>query len=135
MTFIAPEATPVTAPFWDGVRAGKLVIQRGKTTGKYFFYPRPFSPFDLGEDVEWVEVSGKARLVSYIINARPAPGVETLSPVIALVELEEGPRMMTNIVDVEPLPQNLVLDSLLKVAFRAAGDAILPVFVLEGVPQ
>ncbi|MGV8882319.1 MAG: Zn-ribbon domain-containing OB-fold protein [Rhodoglobus sp.] len=131
MSFLAPEATPVTAPFWDGVAAGKLVIQRGVSTGKYFFYPRPFSPYDLEEKVEWVEVSGRARLVSYIINARPIPGVDTLSPVIALVELDEGPRLMTNIVDVEPLPENLPLDMRLVVVFRTAGEAILPVFTPE----
>lgn len=131
MSFLQPEATPATAPFWDGVRAGVLRLPRGRTTGRCFFYPRPFSPFDPTEEVEWIDASGRATLVSYIINHRPVPGVEVLSPVIALVRLEEGPTLMTNIVDIDPDPANLTLDMPLRVVFRPAGDAVLPVFVPE----
>ena len=55
--------------------------------------------------------AGKARLYSYVISHRPAPGFQDYVPyAIAVVELEEGPRMMTNIVGVEPTPENLPLD-------------------------
>ena len=56
------------------------------------------------------------------------PDFAVLSPIIALVRLEEGPTLMTNIVDVEPDPVHLALDMPLQVVFRAAGDAVLPVF-------
>lgn len=128
MSFLEPEPTPATAPFWDGVRAGVLRLQRGRTTRRCFFYPRPHSPFDPDEEVEWFDASGRATLVSYIINHRPLPDVDVLSPIIALVRLEEGPTLMTNIVDVEPDPAHLALDMDLQVVFRAAGDAVLPVF-------
>lgn len=131
MSFLEPEPTPATAPFWEGVRDGRLRLQRGRSSGRFFFYPRPFSPYDPDEEVEWVDVSGRATLLSYIINHRPVPGVEVLSPIIALVRLEEGPTLMTNIVDVDPDPAHLELDMPLRVAFRAAGTAVLPVFTPE----
>jgi uncharacterized OB-fold protein len=73
-------------------------------------------------------VSGRARLVSYVINHRPPPGLEGVSPVIALVELDEGPVLMTNIVNVEPDPECLPLDLRLQVTFAERGDLMLPVF-------
>lgn len=131
MSFLDPEPTPATLPFWEGAREGRLRLPRGTRSGRFFFYPRPFSPFDPDEDVEWAEVSGRATLLSYIINHRPLPHVEVLSPVIALVRLEEGPTLMTNIVDVDPSPENLVLDMPLRVVFREAGSSVLPVFAPE----
>jgi len=128
MSFLEPEPTPVTAPFWEGVREGVVRLQRGRSTGRFFFYPRSYSPFDSDEEVEWIDASGRATLVSYIINHRPVPGVDVLSPIIALVRLEEGPTLMTNIVDVEPDPARLALDMPLRVVFRAAGGSVLPVF-------
>jgi len=78
--------------------------------------------------VEWTTVSGQARLVSYVINHRPAPAFAEISPVIAMVELDEGPRMTTNIVGVDPRPENLVLDMRLEVEFEQRGDMTVPVF-------
>ncbi len=125
-----PQPTPETQHFWDGCRDGKLLLQRCKDTGKAYFPPRPFSPFTGSRDVEVFEASGKATLFSYVINHRPAKGFEDEAPyAIAVVELEEGPRMMTNIVDCEQTPEALVLDMPLEVAFETATDEItLPKF-------
>jgi uncharacterized OB-fold protein len=76
-------------------------------------------------------VSGRARLISYVINRRPLPGFEGVSPVIALVQLDEGPRLMTNIVGVDPSPANLPLDLRLRVLFVEHSGAVLPVFQPE----
>ena len=79
--------------------------------------------------MEWLAVSGRARLHSYVISHRPAPGFEGDAPyAIAVVELEEGPRLMTNIVGVENTPENLVLDMALEVVFQERGDQCVPVF-------
>jgi uncharacterized OB-fold protein len=79
--------------------------------------------------VEWVAVSGRARLHSYVISHRPAPGFEDDPPyAIAVVELEEGPRLMSNIVGVENTPENLVLDMALEVVFQERGGQCVPVF-------
>ncbi len=125
-----PQPTPETQHFWDGCRDGKLLLQRCKDTGKAYFPPRPFSPYTGSRDVEVFEATGKAKLFSYVINHRPAKGFEDEAPyAIAVVELEEGPRMMTNIVDCEQTPEALVLDMPLEVAFETATDEItLPKF-------
>lgn len=125
-----PQPTPETQHFWDGCRDGKLLLQRCKDTGKAYFPPRPFSPYTGSRDVEVFEASGKAKLFSYVINHRPAKGFEDEAPyAIAVIELEEGPRMMTNIVDCEQTPEALVLDMPLEVTFETATDEItLPKF-------
>jgi uncharacterized OB-fold protein len=63
-----------------------------------------------------------------VINHRPLKGFEGVSPVIALVELDEGPRLMTNIINVDPVPERLPLDMRLQVSFAECGDVMLPVF-------
>ena len=71
----------------------------------------------------WVTVSGRGRLHTYLISHRPAPGFENEVPyAIAVVELEEGPRMMTNIVGVPNTPEELVLDMALEVRFEPRGE-------------
>ncbi|HKF18346.1 MAG TPA: Zn-ribbon domain-containing OB-fold protein [Candidatus Dormibacteraeota bacterium] len=124
-----PKPTPETQPYWDGALAGELRIQRCTPCREFYFYPRPFCPRCLSADVHWVRVSGRARLHSYVINHRAAPGFEAEAPyVIAIVELEEGPRMMANVVDVEPRPERLLLDMDLEVAFAPRGNMHIPVF-------
>jgi uncharacterized OB-fold protein len=123
-----PASTPDTAPYWDGAREGRLRIQRCLECERHYFYPRAVCRYCTSPNVEWVDVSGRARLVSYVIDARPVPGMEGASPVIALVRLDEGPTMLTNIVEIEPTPENLRLDMALTVTFTQRGDAALPVF-------
>jgi uncharacterized OB-fold protein len=124
-----PMPTPETQPYWDGARAGQLRIQRCTACREHYFYPRPFCPRCGSAEVEWVTASGRATLHSYVINHRPAPGFEADAPyAIAIVALEEGPRMMSNIVGVESTPEHLVLDMPLEVAFEERGDQRVPVF-------
>jgi uncharacterized OB-fold protein len=125
-----PQPTPETQHFWDGCREGKLLLQRCGDTGKPYFPPRPFSPFTGTRDVEVFEASGKATLYSYVINHRPARGFEDIAPyAIAVVKLEEGVQMMTNIVDCEQTPEALELDMPLEVVFEKVSDDIsLPKF-------
>ena len=122
-----PQASPETQPFWDGCAAGQLRLQRCQSCDVFYFPPRPFCPTCLSEDVVWEPVSGRARLHTYLINHRAAPGFEA-PYAIAVVELEEGPRMMTNIIGIENTPDNLVLDMELQVTFEARDEMMLPVF-------
>ena len=125
----APKPTPESQPYWDGANKGELWIQKCVTTGKYFFPPRVYSPFTNGGETTWEKVSGRGKLWSYVINHRPAPGFEDDAPyAIAVVELDEGPRMMTNIVGIENTPENLVLDMPLQVQFEARGEQQVPVW-------
>ena len=74
---------------------------------------------------EWFQATGNGTLYSYMINYRPAPGFEAEAPyAIAVIELEEGPRMMGNIVGIENTPENLVLDMPLRVTFTDATEDI-----------
>jgi len=123
--------TPETEPFWAGSLAGELRIQQCNTCGRHYFYPRQFCRYCQSSDVVWRQVSGSGRLVSYIINYRPVPPAAPDEPqVIALVELDEGPRMLTNIVGVEPEPESLPLDCAVHVEFERRGEQSLPVFRL-----
>jgi hypothetical protein len=124
-----PVPTPETQPYWDGCAAGELRIQRCLDCRKPYFYPRPLCPSCGSGSVEWFTASGQATLYSYVINHRPAPGFEADAPyAIAVVELAEGPRMMSSIRGVPATPEALVLDMPLRVAFERRGDVWLPVF-------
>jgi uncharacterized OB-fold protein len=126
---LVPEATPETQAYWDACREGVLKLQWcGSCTGAYF-PPSPYCPRCLSDDVEWRAASGRGRLHTYVIAQRPAPGYEDEVPyAIAIVELDEGPRMMSNIVGIPSTPEHLVLDMALQVEFEARGDMRLPVF-------
>ena len=125
----APKPTPETAPYWEGARRGELVLQRCRSCMQYYFYPRTGCPHCGSTDVEWVTASGRGRLHTYLINHRPPPGFEDDAPyAIAVVELEEGPRMMSNVVGIENTPENLVIDMSLEVVFDDRGEWSVPVF-------
>ena len=125
-----PQPTPETQDFWDGTKAGKLRLQRCKSCSKVYFPPRPFCPECASASVESFDASGKAKLHSYVINMRPAPGFEAEAPyAIAIVKLDEGPTMMSNIVECEQTPEALQLDMPLEVVFEARTDTItVPLF-------
>lgn len=122
-----PRPTPETQPFWDGCAAGELRLQRCASCDAHYFPPRPFCPDCLSDDVTWEPVSGRGTLHTYVINHRPAPGFEA-PYAIAVVQLDEGPRMMSNIVGVDQTPEALVLDMPLEVTFEERGDVQLPLF-------
>lgn len=123
-----PRPTPETQHFWDGTRARELRLQRCDACAKVYFPPRPFCPGCASRKVSVFKASGRGRLYSYVINHRPAPGFEP-PYAIAVVELEEGPRMMTNIVEAAQTPEALQLDMPLEVVFEDFGDEItLPLF-------
>ena len=109
------DTNPETKPFFDGAAAGKLVIPQCVETKKYIWYPRAISPFTLGP-VEWKEVSGKGKVYTYSIMERANPPY-----CIAYVELAEGPKMMTNIVDVDFKNVKIGMDVKLKF-IKTEGD-------------
>ena len=118
-----PKPTPETRHFWEGARQGELRLQRCVRHRHVYFPPRPFCPACGSREVEVFAASGKATLYSYVIHHRPVPGF--VPPyAIAVVELEEGPRMMTNIVDCPQTPEALLLDMALEVTFGRLDDEI-----------
>ena len=124
---MAPRPSPETQPFWDGCAAGELRMQRCAPCDELYFPPRPACPRCLSTDVSWEPLSGRGTLHTYLINHRPAPGFD--GPyAIAVVQLDEGPRMMSNIVEVEQTPEALELDMGLEVVFEERGSVNVPLF-------
>jgi len=129
--FDLPNPDNETQPFWDGAREGRLVIRRCNTCGEAFFYPRPFCPKCWSADVGWIDASGRATLYTWsIVHVNDLPPFHERVPyVAAIVTLEEGPRMMTNVVGVDF--DDLDADMALRVTFRSISDeppVTIPVF-------
>jgi uncharacterized OB-fold protein len=125
----APIVNADSAPYWQGARDGKLLLQRCTGCGALRFFPRYLCTACGSERVEWTEVSGRGRVQSFTIVHRAAfPEFQAITPyVVALIDLAEGPRMMTNIVGADALSV-------------AIGDAVTVVFEERGtegakVPQ
>ncbi|MCH8090644.1 MAG: Zn-ribbon domain-containing OB-fold protein [Chloroflexi bacterium] len=124
-----PTPTPETRPYWDALKEHRLLIQRCKECQRAYFYPRPFCPRCFSFNVEWFEASGRGKLYSFVINHRPAPGFGPEPYVIAVVELDEGPRMMTNLIDVEPDPDKISCDMPVRIVYEDVTTEItLPKF-------
>jgi uncharacterized OB-fold protein len=129
MRFDLPTPDFETQPFWDGCREEKFLIRHCNACGRDHFYPRPFCPTCWSDDVAWKEASGRGTLYTYSIvhvNDLP-PFAERVPYVAAVVELDEGPRVMTNI---EGLAfEDLRVDMPVVVDFKAISDDItIPVF-------
>jgi hypothetical protein len=122
-----PIATPETKHFWDGTAEGELRLQRCRVCESTYFPPQPYCPQCGGDDIDVVLSSGRGFLYSYVISHLSAPGFEA-PYVIGVVELEEGPRLLTNIVEVSPDPERLPLDLPVEVVYQAVGDVKLPLF-------
>ena len=98
---------------------------------KAYFYPRDISPYTFSRNTSWIKASGNATLFTYaIVHRAPHPGfVGDVPFVTAIVELEEGPKMPTNIVMDDPTPEKLQIGMPLKVVFEDITDDIaLPKF-------
>ena len=106
MRFDLPTPDPETQPFWDATKEGRFLVRHCLECGAYHFYPRPFCPECGALKVTWFEASGRGQIYSYTINRRGQANVADYRGadeyVVAYVELEEGPRVMTNIVDCDP---------------------------------
>jgi len=99
-----PVPTPVTRPFWDGLRQHKVRLQYSPSSDRWVFYPRILTPRSLVDDLEWREVSGAGSLYTFTIARKPTapPWADSVPQLLAVVELDEGPRLTTELVNVDP---------------------------------
>jgi uncharacterized protein len=99
-----PTPTLETRPYWEGCKRHELRIQRCAACGQYQFFPRIYCASCFSDRVEWIEASGRGKVQSFTIVRRPvSPAFAGDVPyIVALVTLEEGPTMMTNIVGCAP---------------------------------
>jgi len=125
-----PVPTPETRPYWDAARRHELQLQRCRSCGEHVFYPRAACPHCFGADLEWRRVSGRGTLHTFTVVHRGARDFPLGSPyVLAVVELAEGPRLMTNLVDVTPDPAAIRIGMPVEVVFAdVSKDVALPRF-------
>lgn len=98
-----PVATTLTAPFWEGTRAGRLLLQRCGDCGHWRWIPKLACPACWSEAYDWEQASGRGSLYSYTVVHRPVDPARFEPPyLLALVALEEGPHMLTNLVKCAP---------------------------------
>ena len=118
--------TPEAKPYWDGAREGKLMVPKCKACGKAFLYPRVLCPFCASRDIAWIQASGRGKLFSFeIAHQILNKAFKVKTPVVlAMVELEEGPRMLTNLINCEADPKKLRCDMPVEVVFEKQTDEI-----------
>jgi uncharacterized OB-fold protein len=110
---ISPE---VTRPFWEAAKRYELVMPRCTTCDHLFFYPRSECPRCLSNHLEWVRVSGRGRLHTYTIVYQPANAAfrDDTPYIYAVVQLDEGPRMVSNVVqcDLDAVKVDMPLEAI-----------------------
>lgn len=129
MTRPAPIRTPLSQPFWDAIARGQLVIQHCGACGRLQHYPRPWCTACLSDVLDWQHVSGNAIVYAHTIVRRALnPAFNDAVPyVYALVDLDEGVRMTTNIVGV--VPDDVRIGMRVRVVFEPVADGgHVPVF-------
>jgi len=124
---LLPTIYPETAFYWEGAKNRKLLLQSCPKCDKAYFPPRPFCPTCGNRDVEVIEASGKASLYSYVISEIPAPGYEAPFTV-AVVMLEEGVKMVSNLLDCPADPSAIEVDMPLELTFEERGELSIPQF-------
>jgi len=128
---LAPLADQFSQRYWSVARAGTLLIQRCLACGRYQFYPRGHCVHCFAPDPEWTPASGRGRLHTYaIIHRTPNAEFAVGCPyVLAIIELDEGPRMTARIVG--PVG-DIACDQPVHAVFTPAGQAgVLPNFALD----
>lgn len=124
----APDIAPETAAFWGATTRGVLLVQRCGDCGIHLWYPRYLCAACHSTNLVNVEATGRGTIYSFTLTTRGIVDYAACGPyVLALVELDEGPKMMTNIVEADPA--TLSIGQAVEVVFHDAGaDAALPRF-------
>lgn len=116
-----PYTNPETQAFWEACGEGRLIAPRCNSCSHLIWYPRNFCSECGSMDVTWEKLSGRGTVYSYSISSRGQGEFAEVAPyVLAYVELEEGPRVLTNIVDVDPA--RVEVGQSVNVIFEPAGE-------------
>ena len=124
-----PEPTPVTAPFWEACKAHQLLLQRCETCGHTQFYPRSFCTACMSDELRWRSARGRGTVYSYsTVHRALLPGFEEDLPyVVAMIELEEGVRLLSQIIGCAP--EEVSIGLAVHVVFESVQEGVvLPKF-------
>lgn len=125
----APIANADSQPYWAAARERRLVIRKCKACGELHFMPRHLCPVCWSDQLEWVDAKGTGSVHSFTVIRRASdPAFAPLVPyAVALIDLDEGPRMMANIVGTDALA--VKIGDRVQVTFEDRGDgAMVPQF-------
>lgn len=121
-------------PFWDACREHRLVMQRDSATGEIWFPPAPVAPRTLSREWEWTQLSGLGTVTSWVVFHQKyyAGFADELPYNVAMVQLDEGPCIFTNLVGIAN--DDIRIGQRVRVTFRDANEQVsIPVF--EPVPE
>jgi uncharacterized OB-fold protein len=123
-----PRPSPESAPFWEGAKAHRLLLPRCKACGRFWFPPSRRCVHCLSADFAWAESRGAGRIYSFVVFHRVYhPAFEQDVPyTVAIVELDEGPRLIANIVGTPP--DDVRCDMRVRVVFEERGEHTIPQF-------
>lgn len=121
----APVANADSQPYWNAARESRLLIRKCKACAALHFMSRYLCPICWSENLEWIESKGTGSIHSFsIIHRAPAPAFAKRVPyVIALIELDEGPRMVANVLGENALSVNI--GDRVKVIFEDRGNGLM----------
>ena len=129
-----PVPTEVSAPHWDGARKHALMVQRCADCDRYVFPPERGCYFCLGDDLRWVRSSGLGTVHTFSVVWRPQQPTFSVPYIAAVVHLDEGWYMWTNLVGVDP--EHVSIDMEVQAAFTPVeGGVVLPTFAPRSSPR
>jgi len=126
-----PDVNPCAQPFWDATRQEKLTLQKCEECGAVIFYPRLVCPDCHSDKLGWVDASGKGEIYSYTVvhNNSPSFFMDDMPYIVAIIKLEEGVQMLSNVVGCDP--DQVKCDMPVEVVFEKLNDEFtLPKFKL-----
>ena len=128
-----PKPKPWTKEFWEGCKRRELLIQQCSDCGEKICYPKMFCPGCGSSNLKWVKSTGRGKIYTYsvIYESPPSSFANDTPYIVAIIELDKGVRMMSNIVGCKP--EEVKIDAQVEVVFEDVTDNItLPKFKLTG---
>jgi len=124
-----PRPTELSEPFWTGCRDGTLRVQQCTRCDELVFVPRPMCPACQHTELRWIDSSGRGVVYSFTVVHRPPDPAFDVPYVVAIVELDEGWFLLSNVIDCDP--DTVTIGAAVAVVFEAMDDTItLPLFRL-----
>jgi len=117
-----------TRPFWEGTKRGEFLVQQCNDCGSKLYPPKLYCPNCMSQSIEWIKATGKGKVFSYSVSHDdpPTSGVAKYlkAPyVVAIIELDEGVKIISNIVDCKP--EDVRCDMNVEVVFRDIGEGVI----------